>query len=123
MKRAQLEEMSVGQLVDRFAAICIEQDRALLYSEFANYNKLYGEMRALEEELKKRPGDQRRALLSLYDHSNAQVRLQAAGASLAVAPELARLQIEQIANSRKFPQAGDAGMMLDGLDRGDFRPT
>lgn len=80
-------------------------------------------MVAVRDELKNRPGDQRQALLTLYEHENAQVRLQAARASFAVAPEAARALIENIANSRKFPQAGDAGMTLVNLDRGIFRPT
>jgi hypothetical protein len=123
MKPAQLKEMSVEGLVDRFAAICIDQDQALLYSELAKFNRLYAQMRAIEEELKARQGDQRRALLNLYTHPNAQVRLQAAGATLAVAPDMARRLIESIASSRKYPQAGDAGMTLDNLDRGIFKPT
>ena len=122
MKRIKLEEMTVSQLVDRFAAICLEQDQALLYSKLAKYNRLYFQMIALEEELKKRPGDQRRALLALYHHPDAQVRLQSARTTLAVEPVAARLSIETIANSRKFPQAGDAGMTLSNLDRGIFKP-
>jgi len=115
--------MTSDQLVDRFAAICIGQDQALLYSDIAKFNRLYDQMVVVREELKRRPGDQRRALLVLFDHENAQVRLQAARASLAVAPVEARRLIETIANSRKFPQAGDAGMALDALDRGIFKPS
>ncbi len=123
MNRVTLEEMAISELVDRFAAICLDQDRALLYSEIAKFNQLYRQMAAVRDELKQRPGDQRRALLALYDHENAQVRLQAATASLAVAPDEARKLIETIASSRKFPQAGDAGMTLVNLDRGIFKPT
>jgi len=123
MKRTKLEEMTVNQLVDRFATICVDQDRALLYSDIGEFNRLYQQMVSIREELKNRPGDQRRALLSLYHHANAQVRLQAARASFALAPEAARSLIERIANSRKYPQAGDAGMTLFNLDRGVFKPT
>jgi hypothetical protein len=42
---------------------------------------------------------------------------------LGVTPEGARALIEAIASSRKFPQAGDAGMTLDALDRGIFKPA
>jgi hypothetical protein len=61
--------------------------------------------------------------MTLYDHPNAQVRLKAATATLGVVPEAARALIEDIASSRKFPQAGDAGMTLDALDRGIFQPS
>lgn len=123
MRQMKIEEMSVAELVDRFAQICLEQDQALLYSDISKFNKIYREMVAVRDELKSRPGDRRGALLALYEHENAQVRLQAARASLAVAPEAARALIEDIANSRKFPQAGDAGMTLVNLDRGILRPT
>jgi hypothetical protein len=123
MKRTNLEEMTVDQLVDRFVSICLDQDQALLYSDIAKFNRLFKQMRATDDELKSRPGDQRRALLALYTHPNAQVRLQAARASLAVAPDAGRSLIETIASSRKYPQAGDAGMTLDALDQGIFKPT
>ena len=77
----------------------------------------------VREELKRRPGDERRALIALYDHQNAQVRLQAARASFAVAPEAARSVIEAIANSKIGPQAGDAGMTISNLEWGVFKPT
>jgi hypothetical protein len=123
MKVTKPEAMTSDQLVDRFAEICISQDQALLYSDIAKFNRLYDQMVVVREELKRRSGDQRRALLILYDHENAQVRLQAARASLAVAPAEARRVVETIAGSRKFPQAGDAGMTLVNLDRGIFKPS
>jgi hypothetical protein len=123
MTRAKLEDMTIDQLVDRFAEMCLDQDRALLYSELAKFNRQFEQMELVKAELKRRPGDQRRALLVLYEHPNTQVRLKAAKATLAVVPEAARLLIEDIANSRKFPQAGEAGMTLVNLDRGVFKPV
>jgi hypothetical protein len=123
MKRRNLESLCVPDLVDRFATIALEQDRALLYSEIAKFNRLFEKMNRVEAELKSRSGDQRRALKALYEHPNAQVRLKAATATLGVMTKGARALIEEIANSRKFPQAGDAGMTLDALDRGIFNPT
>jgi hypothetical protein len=61
--------------------------------------------------------------MRLYDHPNVQVRLNAANATLAVAPQEARNLLEKIANSNLFPQAGDAGMALVGLKRGSYKPT
>lgn len=122
MKQAKLENMTVDELVDRFAAIGVNQDQALLYSDIRKFNQLYDQMMSVRAELKRRSGDQRRALLALYNHPNAQVRLQAARASFAVAPDAARSVIEAIANSKKYPQAGDAGMTLANIDRGIFKP-
>jgi hypothetical protein len=61
--------------------------------------------------------------MTLYEYPNMQVRLKAAIHTLAVAPVEARQAVEAIANSKWFPQAGDAGMSLLGLDNGTFKPT
>jgi hypothetical protein len=104
--------MIVDQLLERFIAIGLDQDKALLRGEYAKFNRLFDEMVAIEQELRERHGDQRRELLRLYDHPNAQVRLNAVKATLAVAPESARSKLRAIAASREYPQAGDAGMTL-----------
>ena len=117
-----MERLSTKELVDLFAELCVDQDQALLYSNISKVNKLIKEMWAVEDELKSRAGDQRRALLILFDHENAQVRLMAARANLAIEPDVARKMIETIANGRKFPQAGDAGMTIENLDSGFYKP-
>ena len=123
MSPAKLHAMSTAELVTRFEEIALEQDRALLMDEIAKFNRLYGQMDAVKKELKSRPGDQRRALLTLYDHPNIQVRLKAAEGTLAVTPEAARGLLQSIKASREYPQAADAGMTLWDLDRGIFKPT
>ncbi len=123
MKRIDLSEVNVEQLVEGFAAVALEQDDAILMHDNAKFTRLFWQMEALEEELKARNGDQRRALLRLYHHPNAQVRLTAAKATLAVAPDAARRLLRTIADSKEYPQAGDAGMSLVNLDRGIFKPT
>jgi hypothetical protein len=123
MKRVKLQDLSADQLVERFATIGVDQDKALLRREHAKFNRLFDEKRAVERELKSRNGDQRHALLNLYSHPNAQVRLNAVKATLAVAPEAARAMLHVMAESREYPQAGDAGMTLDALDRGIFKPA
>jgi len=122
MKHSKLPDLTVAELVDRFAAICVEQNKALFEDNIAKFNRLYDQMAKVRDELKVRPGDQRSALLALFDHSDIQVRLQAARATLAVALEESRRMIETIAASPQQPQAGDAGMTLWNLDRGVFVP-
>jgi hypothetical protein len=100
MKRTNLSEMTVEQLVRRFTEIALEQDKAILMDDNAKFNRLYLQMKAAEEELKSRAGDQRRALLPLYRHSNLQVRLKAAIATLAAVPEQARDELQAISASR-----------------------
>jgi predicted component of type VI protein secretion system len=123
MNRAEIEDMASEQLVERFATLALAQDEALLMDDIAKVNRLYRQLKEIEGELKAREGDQRRALLSLYDHPNAQVRLKAVKATLAVAPLEARRQLQIIADSREYPQAGEAGMSIRNLDQGIFKPT
>src|ERR1700730_6858941 len=106
MTANKLTAMTVEPLMQRFAAIALKQDQALLMHGYAKFNRLFDEMQAVGRELKGRNGDQRRALLGLYDHPNAQVRLKAVKATLAVAPETARRMLKAIAEAREYPQAG-----------------
>ena len=123
MKQAKLEDLTVDQLVERFTVITLEQGRALRTSKHAKFNRLFDEMEAVKQELKARDGDQRQALIRLYDHPNPQVRLKAVKATLAVAPEPARRILKVIAELREYAQAGEAGMSLYNLEIGLFKPT
>lgn len=123
MIKPSLMAQTVAQLVDSFAQICVAQGEALMGGQNAKFRRLFEEMTAIVNELKGREGDQRRALIQLRAYNNMQVRLQAAKHLLAIEPEDARHQLELIANSNWFPQAGDAGMCLSALDRGIFKPS
>jgi hypothetical protein len=115
--------MSGTDLVELFAKIVVAQDEALLGGEHAKFNRLFVKMMEVSNELKSRDGDQRIQLTRLFVYPNMQVRLQAAKLALAVAPVEARAQLQAIADSNWFPQAGDAGMSLWNLDRGVFKPS
>ena len=123
MKRTSLDKISAADLVERFGLIVVAQDEALLGGETTKFNRLFARMMDVSNELKSRDGDQRVQLLQLFSHPNMQVRLQAAKLTMAVAPVEARAQLEAIAASKWFPQAGDAGMSLWNLDNGVFKPT
>lgn len=116
MTRFNVKNMTVNELVERFVAIALDQDKALFHDEIAIFNKLYCQMNAVRNELKNRPGDQRSALLPLYTHPNVQVRLKAALTTMEVAPEAAREVFEKIAESRHYPQAADALAAIWRLD-------
>ncbi len=125
----QLSEMSVDQLVERFAAIGEAQYQALEEHEDwiednpnLKFNRLFKQMNEVDNELRARGRDARLALQRLYSHPNIQVRLKAAVSTLGVAPEGARQVIQKIADTDWFPQAGDAGMTLFALDDAIFRP-
>ena len=97
MTRVKLQRMTVDELVQHFASLALEQDDALLDSNISKVNRLFRKLQDVSAELKARDGDQRHALLRLYDHPNAQVRLKATKATLAVAPEVARRMLETMA--------------------------
>ena len=122
MRRAVLSRMTTEQLMQLFAELSVEQDRALLLRVISKVNKIYDKLEAIESELKSRPGDQRSALLPLYNHKNMQVRVKAAKATLAIAPDAARAQLEAIRASGWQPQALEAGMSLGFLDEGIYKP-
>jgi hypothetical protein len=115
--------MSVDQLVECFLAIALDQDRAIFAGDHARYNRLYEKMDAVKEELKSRPADQRRALIPLHTHPNAQVRLKSAIATLTLAPEAARRTLQIIRDRKEYPQAADALGMLRALEHGTFTPS
>lgn len=123
MKRAKLEDMSPEELVDRFLAIAIEQDHAILYDDNARYNRLFDQMEAVEAELRSRAGDQRALLLPLHEHENLQVRLKSAIATLAILPEASRAVLQWLSDRKRQPQAGDARGMMRALDTGRYVPT
>ena len=123
MSQNTLEKMSIEQLVERFVATALEQDRAVRAEKNALFNRLYRQMDAIENELKQRPGDQRRALIHLLKHQNAEVRLRAAFATLTLVPDLARKTLQNISDWNEYPQAPDARGILMGLDDGSYTPT
>lgn len=122
MKRTAVADLPVDRLVEKFAALGVEQDKAQQADDITKVNRLFRRMVEIQKELRSRPGDQRRALNILYDYPNMQVRLQAARATLAVAPQAARQMVETIAASNWPPQSFHANMCLWALDKGIFVP-
>jgi len=123
MKRFELANMTTGDLVERFVSIGLAQYDALYVVDVKKYNRLYRKMEDVGDELKRRDGDQRRALLPLLDHANLQVRMKAAHTVLAISPALARRALESVRDSGIFPQAADASGTLRALDNGTYIPT
>ena len=123
MTSSKLKGRSTNELKSLFESLCIEQYNALERNEIAAFNKRYSRIQEIVDELKSRPGDQRRVLMQLFGHPNMQVRLTAAKFNLAVDYIAARREIQDIVDSKWFPQAGDAGMTLHHLDTGVYKPT
>jgi hypothetical protein len=114
---------NVQELVARFVSIGLAQYDAIYVLDKKKYNRLYAMMVDIRNELKRREGDQRRALLPLLDHPNIQVRMAAADTLLAISPDLARKALESVRESKIYPQAMDAGMTLRALANGTFVPS
>lgn len=123
MTSATLKRLSVEELVEQFLSMALAQDNALFDDKIAKYNRLFDRMEQVKEELKSRADDERRALLPLLEHSNAQVRLKAAIALLAVEPEAARAALQKISDANEYPQAARARSMMRALDEGRYVPS
>lgn len=123
MTKDLLNRLSVADLVGRFTASALAQYHADMDFDMETINKSAKDLMAIAAELKSRPGDRRTALLGLYDHPNTRVRLSAARLSFALAPVRARAVIQEIADSKKFSTALDAGMCLSAIDQGIFKPS
>jgi Domain of unknown function (DUF2019) len=123
MTNVRLEEMTVKQLVERFVRIALDQYDAILDEDNDKYNRLYDDNEAVEGEFKKRGADQRRALISLFNHPNRQIRYNAAMAMLAIVPDAARQVLQTISDRDEQPQAMDARSIMKSLDAGRYIPT
>jgi cytochrome c oxidase assembly protein Cox11 len=117
-------DLTTTDLVALFVKYAVQQDEAILGNEQQTLvNKLVFKIKAIWDELKSRPGDQRSALISLFDHPNPNVRVWAATATLAIAPATARAVLEDLSKNCFGPQRLEAGMRLKFLDDGTFKPT
>ena len=90
MRRQKLEDFTIDRLLDRYIEIGQEQYNSLMDDKLARFETLYTRKCGVEDELRRRGPEARRSLLRLYDHENLQVQVNAAKATLAVAPEQAR---------------------------------
>lgn len=118
-----LKDMPVVELVNQFTEITLRQYDAALFGNITKYNSLVDQMLAVADELKSRPGDQRRALVPLLVHPNRQVRLMAAEFTLALAPVASRQTLQELSDAKVYPQSAYAMGTLRALQRGDRKPT
>ncbi|HEY0235251.1 MAG TPA: DUF2019 domain-containing protein [Afipia sp.] len=112
MRSADLSQFTVEQLLGRFVALCLQDERAMKLAQVSVRNRLVVEISDITKELKKRPGDQRGALIGLFDHPNLQVRYHVATNLMNMIPERALREMNSIADSKIYPIAGCAGTYL-----------
>lgn len=123
MIRKTPDTMTISELVEKFTELAIAKGKAIMGDENAKANRIYWQIDAVKKELKAREGDQRRMLTVLYRHRDPSVRLEAAGATLAIFPEDAQNVLQFICDNKEFPFAGDAGFTLLNFKSGFYKPT
>jgi hypothetical protein len=110
--------MDMDGLVARFVSIAEQQYQIISDDDRSRYNSLYQKLVDIVDELQSRAGDQRRALVRLFNHPNPQVRLMAASMILELEPAAARPVLQAIRESREPYLALNAGMSLRLFDLG-----
>ena len=123
LSNSDLKGLNADELVQRFADIGAAQDEAELDGKISRFNQLYQMHEAVENELRRRPGDGRRALIALFQHRSGRARYNAAVALLAIEPVTARQMLERIRDWKIPPCAADASGMLRSLDEGRYVPS
>jgi len=83
---------------------------------------MFDQMKAIDDVLRARGKDARLALKPLLEHRNRFVRYYAALYLLGMIPEEARPIIEETATKWFDGLSGDAGMLLDAFDSGQYKP-
>jgi len=133
MTKLHYSDMSNEQLANAFIELSLCQADAIGLGKQRRMRELFDELRALKEALRARGLEARKVLVPLLSYSPrspsvfqdqaAQVRLNAARELLAVLPEQARATLEDLASRGPSAQSGRAGMCLQFLDDGVFKPT
>ncbi len=133
MTSRNYSEMSDEELAKAFVEISVSEADAIGLGKVRTMRKLFDQLRALKETLRARGPEARRVLVpflsysppsaSIFADQAAQVRLNAARELLAVVPEQARAALEDLAANGPSAQSGRAGMCLQFLEDGVFKPT
>ncbi len=122
MSLDHLDELPTEKIIQEFVNVARRRGSAVLNSETRTANRMFDRMRAIDQVLRRRGHDARMALLPLLKDEDRSVRYYAAKYMLGVTPATARQVIEAIAAINFDALSGDAGMCLDALDDGIFRP-
>ncbi len=120
--KADLRQLSEADLIERFRALALQKSKFLLDSNTRPLRRNYDDMEAIDQQLRSRGPEARRALAALLDDEDMRVRYEAARRLLAVVPERALTTVQAIANRHLMPVSGEAGMTLDALETGIFKP-
>lgn len=122
MNIVNFRNQKTPQLVQEFIATAKQRGLFILNSETRRANRMYDRMKAIDDILRERGIAARLELAPLLDNEDRFVRYYAAVYLLGLLSARARAVIEKIANLKYDALAGHAGMLLAGLDSGEYRP-
>jgi len=111
------------ELKNQFIEKSIAQDVANLSEDMDEWLRLHEEIKEILAGLSQLIPDGREVLIPLYRHSNSQVRVNSAIATLEVAPVIAREALEWVARWDVGSQRTEAISTLSALDRHQTRPN
>ena len=122
MSASNLGNSDNAELITAFANAAKDMGEAVLDSDNGRANRLFRHMEQIDSILRQRGRQSRLLLVPLLDHQNRFVRYYAAQYLLGLVPNRARAILEWNAKFKFDAIAGDAGMTLDNLDSGFYKP-
>ncbi|MGD9614246.1 MAG: DUF2019 domain-containing protein [Alphaproteobacteria bacterium] len=122
MSTSNLSNFDDTELIAAFASAAREMGETVLDSDNNRTNQLFRYMEQIDRILRQRGRQSRLLLAPLLDYQNRFVRYYAAQYLLGLVPDRARAVIEWNAKYGFDAIAGDAGMTLDNLDSGFYKP-
>ena len=131
-KSNDLANLSNEQLIDAYIDLSRQQGLATEKDDTRKYNRLFDKVAAISRELRRRGDDVRKTMLipllkrspseATFDFKVAQRRYNAAMDLMAVAPEIAKPTLEELANGPLIDYRARAGGALLHLERGIWKP-
>lgn len=123
MKNRNYDSTDSSRLIEEFIDVLVKQEKVAAEDKIALYNRYFAIKNAIVNELKSRPGDERRLLVPLLTHNSYAVRYFAAVATLTIAPQEAIQTLEVLAYSLQYPYGYNAISTLNSLKSGVFVPS
>jgi len=120
--KAGLQHLQDADLVERFRQLALDKSRYLIESNTQPLRRNFDDMKAIEQDLRRRGPESRKALSVLLDDTDMRVRYEAAIRLLAVVPDKAFATVQAIAKRHLMPVSAEAAIFLDGLESGEYKP-
>lgn len=123
MKRGiKLADLTIEQLLGLYTELGLAQYAAEQRGRQTQSNRLSKKGFDVAKELERRPGDQSRALLQLYDHPNMRVKYNAARDTWFAANVESRRKLEELRESNWLPYSAEAAIQIRILDGTACKP-